>query len=312
VQNILDIRKFQELDNLEFIARHIVEGFITGLHRSPFHGFSVEFAEHRQYNEGESTKHIDWKLFARTEKLFVKRYEEETNLRSQVVIDTSSSMLFPFNQKNQATKLEFSIYAAAALIYLLRKQRDASGLTLFSDKLELHTGSRLSNLHVSVMYNELDKLLREIKKSREPVQKQTRTAQTLHQIAESIHKRSLVILFSDMLSPDSNDFSELFAALQHLRYKKHEVILFHVLDYDHELAFDYRNRPYRFIDMETGKEMKFNPNDIRRDYKNKINAYFNDLKVKCKKYKIDFVEVDVKRDFKDVLLPYLIKRKKLY
>lgn len=312
MQNLLDISKFQELDNLEFIARHIVEGFITGLHRSPFHGFSVEFAEHRQYNEGESTKHIDWKLYARTEKLFVKRYEEETNLRCQIVIDTSSSMLFPLNEKGASSKLEFSIYAGAALTYLLRKQRDAVGLTLFSEKLEMHTRSRLSSVHASVMFNELDKLLKKARSQKETEGKKTRTAQTLHQIAETIHKRSLVILFTDMLSPQGENFDEIFAALHHLRYKKHEVILFHVLDHSHEREFSYKNRPYRFIDMETRQEMKFNPNDIRHDYTEKVNAYFHELKIRCKKYNIDFVEVDVQKNFKEVLMPYLIKRRKLF
>ena len=313
MQNILDIEEFQDLDNLEFIAKHIVEGFITGLHRSPFHGFSVEFAEHRQYNPGESTKNIDWKLYARTEKLFVKRYEEETNLRSQIVIDTSSSMFFPVNYKKTNSKIAFSIYSAAALIYLLRKQRDAVGLTTFSDSIELHTQARLSSRQSSLMFYELDKILNSIQQGGEDfIQKGTKTAQTLHQIAERVHKRSLVILFTDMFTDSAESNEELFSALQHLRYKKHEVILFHVLDRSTEEQFQYFNRPYRFVDLESGQEMKFNPNEIREDYTNRVNEFFNELKLRCGQYRIDLVNVDVKDNFKDVLLPYLIKRKRLH
>ena len=306
MKNIIDIQQFQEFDNLEFIAKQVVEGFITGLHRSPFHGFSVEFAEHRLYNQGESTKHIDWKLFARTEKLFVKRYEEETNLRSHIVIDTSSSMNFP-QDEDILNKLSFSAYSAAALIYLLRKQRDAVGLTLFSDKIELHTDAKLSVIHSKLLYSELSKLL-QTKSVKE--KKQTKTSKILHQIAESIHQRSLVIIFSDMF--ENENFDELFPALQHLRYNKHEVILFHVFDKKRELEFDYKNRPYKFIDLETGEEVKFNPNDIRSEYISNVNKHFNEIKLKCGQYKIDLINADVNQDFKEVLLPYLIRRSKLY
>ncbi|MBT3208216.1 MAG: DUF58 domain-containing protein [Bacteroidetes bacterium] len=306
MKNIIDIQKFQEFDNLEFIAKQVVEGFITGLHRSPFHGFSVEFAEHRLYNQGESTKHIDWKLFARTEKLFVKRYEEETNLRSHLIVDTSSSMNFPFDA-GVLNKLSFSAYSAAALIYLLRKQRDAVGLTLFSDKIELHTDAKLSVIHSKLLYSELSKLLQE-KSVKE--KKQTKTSTILHQIAESIHQRSLVILFSDMF--ENENFEEIFPALQHLRYNKHEVILFHVFDKKRELEFDFKNRPYKFIDLETGDEVKFNPNDVRGEYISNINKHFNEIKLRCGQYKIDLINADINQDFKEVLLPYLIKRSKLY
>src|SRR5690606_34105930 len=161
------------------------EGFITGLHRSPFHGFSVEFAEHRQYNQGESTKHIDWKLYARTDKLFVKQYEEETNLRCQIVIDTCSSMLFPYykGKKHLQNKLAFWIYSADALIYLLRKQRDAVGLTLCSDNIEVHPAPRLSSVNAELMYGRLSELR---KPENAQLKKITNTTDVLHQIAESI------------------------------------------------------------------------------------------------------------------------------
>ncbi|MEN8121740.1 MAG: DUF58 domain-containing protein [Bacteroidota bacterium] len=307
MKNILDIQNFQEFDNLEFLAKQVVEGFITGLHKSPFHGFSVEFAEHRLYNKGESTRHIDWKLFARTDKLFLKRYEEETNLRCQIIIDTSSSMLFPYTEKFPKNKLSFSVIMASALIYLLRKQRDAVGLSLFSDQIELHTDTKISTVHSKRLYAELGNLL---KRENYQLKKTTSVTSVLHDIAELIHKRSLVIIFSDMIAEE--DPEKVFSALQHLRYNKHEVILFYVHDKAHELEFKYENRPHKFVDLETGKTIKLNPNDVRQLYKKQSIEYFEELKVKCGQYHIDFVEADINGDFKDVLSSYLIKRKKLY
>ncbi len=291
------------------IAHEVVEGFITGLHRSPFHGFSVEFAEHRLYNQGESTKHIDWKLFARADKLFVKQFEEETNLRCQLVIDTSSSMLFPYykGKKHLHNKLAFSVYTAAALIYLLRKQRDAVGLTLFSDEIEFHTDPRISSVNAELMYRKLAEL---IQPENAHLRKNTNTTDVLHQIAENIHKRSLVVIFSDMM--DNNKTDELFSALQHLRYNKHEVILFHVTDHILEREFDFGNQPHKFIDLESGQVVKFNPWEIKSHYINSVSSYFEDLKVKCGQYQIDLAEADINKDFKHVLFSYLVKRKKLF
>lgn len=307
MKNLVDIQQLQQFGNLELIARQVVEGFITGLHKSPFHGFSVEFAEHRIYNSGESTKHIDWKLFARTERLYVKRYEEETNLRSHILIDTSSSMLFPYKDNKITSKLSFSVYCAAALIYLLRKQRDAVGLTLFSDEIELQTQAKLSSVHSKLVYAELGKLL-DANNTR--LKKNTKAAALLHQLADNIHRRSLIIIFSDMM--DKGDPADLFSALQHLRHNKHEVILFHVTDNLKEGKFKYQNRPYRFVDMETGEEIKLNPNDIRKNYLASVNEFYNEVKLKCNQYHIDLIEADVNNDFRDVLLPYLIKRRKLH
>ena len=309
LKNIFDIEQFHQFDNLGLIAREVVEGFITGLHRSPFHGFSVEFAEHRLYNQGESTKHIDWKLFARTDKLFIKQYEEETNLRCQLVIDTSSSMLFPFSKgkKHLQNKLAFSVYTAAALIYLLRKQRDAVGLTLFSNEIEFHSNPRISSVNAEIMYGKLSEL---IQPENAHLHKTTNTTQVLHQIAENIHKRSLVIIFSDML--DGSNTDELFSALQHLRYNKHEVILFHVTDHALEREFDFSNRPHKFVDLESGQTVKFNPWEVKKHYISTVNSYFDDLKVKCGQYKIDLAEADINADFQQVLLSYLIKRKQFF
>lgn len=309
MKNLNDIQQFQEFDNLGLIAHQVVEGFITGLHRSPFHGFSVEFAEHRLYNQGESTRQIDWKLFARTDKLFVKQYEEETNLRCQLVIDTSSSMLFPYNTGNRRlqNKLAFSVYTAAALIHLLRKQRDAVGLTLFSDQLEFHSLPRLSAVHAELLMGKLSGLLTP---EASTLRKTTQTTKVLHEISESIHSRSLVIIFSDML--DSLNSDDLFSALQHLRYNKHEVLLFHVTDHKQERAFEFGNKPHRFVDLETGEVVRLNPWEVRHSYVKSVNDYFEELKVKCGQYQIDLAEVDINEEFRHVLFSYLVKRKRLF
>lgn len=309
MKNLIDIQQIQEFDNLELIAREVVEGFITGLHRSPFHGFSVEFAEHRLYNQGESTRAIDWKLFARTDKLFVKQFEEETNLRCQLVIDTSSSMLFPWNKgsNRQFNKLAFSVYTAAALIHLLRRQRDAVGITLFSDKIDFHADPRLSPVHAELIMGKLSELLQPASSS---LRRLTDTTAVLHQIAEKIHKRSLVVIFSDMLDNKKSD--ELFSALQHLRYNKHEVLLFHVTDHRQEREFKFSNRPHRFVDLETGQTVRLNPWEIRESYVKNIGTYFETLKIKCGQYNIDLAEADINLDFKQVLFAYLVKRKKLF
>lgn len=309
--SIFHEQRIRQFSGLELLAKQVVEGFITGLHKSPFHGFSVEFAEHRLYNKGESTRHIDWKLFARSDKLFVKRYEEETNLRCQLVIDASSSMYFPFDESkpvgDQQNKIVFSIQCAAALIELLKKQRDAVGLSVFSDDVKAHYNARSSTVHQKLMYTELEKLLGQHKPES---QFTTHIGNALHQIAETIHKRSLVVIFSDMFESGENT-EQLFSALQHLRHKKHEVILFHVTDKQKELDFSYENRPYRFIDMESGQEIKVNPTDVRQQYLQKIHHFYEDLKLKCAQYRIDLVEADINEGFDHILKSYLAKRSNL-
>ena len=292
------------------MAKQAVEGFITGMHKSPFHGFSVEFAEHRLYNTGESTRHIDWKLYARSEKLFIKRYEEETNLRCHLVLDHSSSMYFPASVKadsDEFNKLKFSIYASAALIELFRRQRDAVGLSLFADKLNLQTKARSSQSHHQFLYNELEVLLNGIDK---PEQKQTFTVEALHQVAETIPRRSLVVIFSDMMDNSANS-EEMFSALQHLKHNKHEVILFHTVDQSKEIEFDFQNRPLTFVDMESGEEVKVNPRDVRDEYVQGISKFKLDLKIKCGQYGIDYVSADINEGVNQILLQYLVKRKKM-
>lgn len=298
----LDLEALRQFDNLELLAKYVVEGFITGLHKSPFHGFSVEFAEHRHYNPGEPTRHIDWKLYARTERLYTKQYEEETNLRCQLLLDTSSSMVFPQNAFN---KLQFSTYASAALIQLLQKQRDAVGLTTFTDQIHNFMEPRSNTKHARILYHQLEHLLGE-----QSTNQQTATTDTLHTIAEAIHKRSLIVLFSDMLD-NQQDEEALFSALQHLKHNKHEVIVFHVMDKQKEMEFAYSNRPYQFVDLETGEKVKLFPSEVRDQYLQRINDYRHRLKLRCQQYNIEYVEADINEGFHQVLMPYLIKRKKL-
>jgi len=311
LENLIINKDIDQFGNLELIAKQVVEGFITGLHKSPFHGFSVEFAEHRLYNTGESTRYIDWKLFARTEKLFVKRFEEETNLRCHIIIDNSSSMYYPEEnnlKKGKFNKISFSVYCAAALIHILKKQRDAVGIGLFSSKIELNTQSKSSNVHHRMLYSELEKLLK-LTKTEQP--QKTNATEALHFFAENIHKRSLIIIFSDMID-NSEKSSELLSALQHLRHNKHEVILFHVVDKSKELNFEFENRPYKFVDLETNEEVKLHPNEIKDHYQKSMSEYKNLIKLKCGQYNVDFVEADINEGFRSVLLPYLLKRERLY
>ena len=310
-QNTIEQNRIEQFGSLEFIARQVVEGFITGLHKSPFHGFSVEFAEHRLYNDGESTRHIDWKLYGRTEKLFVKRFEEETNLRCQIIIDNSSSMYFPFDKKITAdnpNKITFAVYASAAIMYLLRRQRDAVGLSVFADNIEMQTLCKSNLIHHKLLYHKLEELLNPISTEE---RKKTFAADALHQIAESIHKRSLVIIFSDMFE-NNNETEKLFQALQHLRHNKHEVILFHVTDKKKEMDFEFDNRPYKFIDVETSKEIKINPSQVKENYIKAVNDFKNQLKLRCGQYQIDFVEADINLGFRQILLPYFLKRGKMH
>jgi uncharacterized protein (DUF58 family) len=295
-----------QFGNLELLSKQVVEGFITGLHKSPFHGFSVEFAEHRLYNKGESTRHIDWKLFARTEKIFTKKYEEETNLRCQIVIDCSSSMYFPKDEN--LNKFDFSVMAAASLIELLKRQRDAVGVSIFEEKLSAHTASKSSLAHHKYLYSLLEEKMRGYDESNKSI---ANPIQNLHDIAELCNKRSLVIIFTDLLD-DPDKLDELFGALQHMKHNKHEVLLFHILQESKELHLELGNRPYTFIDMETGERMKLQPSNIKENYQKAIEKYFSQVKMRCINYKIDFITADIDKGVEAVLLGYLLKRQKLY
>ncbi|SFA47680.1 Protein of unknown function DUF58 [Pedobacter suwonensis] len=291
--------------NLELLAQQVVEGFITGLHKSPFHGFSVEFAEHRQYNNGDNVKNIDWKLYAKTDKLYSKRFEEETNLRCQFVMDVSSSMYFPEPKNN---KLIFSIQAAASLMYLLKKQRDAFGLSLFADEILFNSPAKSTTVHQKYLFTQLEELLQKPK-----VNAKTNLSEALHQVAELIHKRSLVIIFSDLfttqISTDKTD--QFFDALQHLKFNKHEVVVFNVVDKRKEVNFNFENRPYQFIDMETGEMIKVHANQVKENYITAVSTYRQEIALKCAQYKIDLIDADMNEGFYPILQSYLIKRQKL-
>lgn len=301
-----DIR---DLDQLELLARQVVEGFIIGLHKSPFHGFSVEFAEHRLYNQGEDTRNIDWKVYARTDRLYTKRFEEETNLRCQIVIDTSSSMYFPEatgkNRGSYLNKLRFSALGAASLMNLLQKQRDAFGLSLFDESVNTHTRCKSSTAHYRLMLTHLEEAINHPERNRT-----TSAAEAIHQIADSIHKRSMVMIFSDMFD-HSSDTDQLFSALQHLKHNKHEVVLFHVVDKAQEMDFEFDNRPYLFVDMETGEEVRLQSNQVKDYYTSQMKQFKDDLKLKCLQYHIDFVEADINEGFKPILQSYLVRRGKM-
>ncbi|MBK7384746.1 MAG: DUF58 domain-containing protein [Flavobacteriales bacterium] len=305
----IEQNQIQALSALEFKARQVVEGFLAGLHKSPFHGFSVEFAEHRAYNQGESTKHIDWKLFARTDKLFVKRYEEETNLRCELVLDASSSMYYPAKSDVKGfNKAEFAIHAAATFIQLLRKQRDAVGLTIFSDVVAASEKAKSSGAHLRNLMNRLEALLADDAPNRG---QRTDMVAALHDIAQRAHRRSLIVILSDMLDSADRE-EEMFDALQHLRFNKHDIILFHVVDRKRELELDVQDRPYTFVDVETGEQVKAHPAEVRDAYRTAMAERWHRLKLKCGQYRIDLVEADINAGFEPILLEFLNKRARLY
>ena len=305
-----NIEQIKIASNIEFFARQVVEGFITGKHKSPYHGFSVEFAEHKLYNNGESTRHIDWKLFARSDKLFVKRFEEETNLRCQIVIDTSSSMFYP-NFSNisleNPNKIVFSVYASSVLMQLFKKQRDAVGLSTYSAEIENHIIAKTSSRHHQLIYNEFEKILSIDAKLSE---RKSATISSLHEIAERINQRSLVVLFTDLIS--DNNLEDIFDAFRHLKHKKNEVILFHLSDVSKEQKLEFENKPYNFIDVESGENIKINPSHYKVNYLEKVDSYLNKMRLKCLQYKIDLIEVDINKGYDQIITSYLLKRQKIF
>jgi uncharacterized protein (DUF58 family) len=297
------IKDIRQSASLELLAKQLVEGFITGLHKSPYHGFSVEFAEHRLYNEGQSTRHIDWKVFARTDRLYTKQYEEETNLRCLIVLDCSSSMYYP---ADTLAKLKFGVYSASALAYLLHKQRDAVGLCLFSDKIDELTPIKSTGSHLDKLFTLLEKTIASGSQAR----KATKVSTVLHEVAEKTHKRSLIVIFSDMFD-GSEDLEEVFKSLQHLKHNKHEVLLFHVSDHATELGFEFEERPYEFVDLESGDKVKLNPAEIKSQYKTSLEEFHRNLQLKCNQLKIDLIPANTQTDYFQVLQAYLLKRAKM-
>ena len=298
------IEKISSFQHLELLANQVVEGFISGMHKSPFHGFSAEFAEHKVYNVGESTKHIDWKLFAKTDRLYTKRFEEETNLRCHIIIDNSSSMHYPKLKDGQhffENKIGFSVLASAVLMNLLKKQRDAVGLSVFSDTYEYYAPEKCSDRHHRMVLNALENLLVDSK-----VEKNTDTITFLHQIAEKIHRRSMIILFTDMFQ--SGNQEALFNALQHLKHNKHKVVLFHVVDTKTELNFDFDNAPRKFIDVETGEEVAIFADNVKEEYEKQVERYFKKLDLTCSQNRIKYIPVNVNESFEKILMTYLVEK----
>ena len=299
-----EIEKVSSFQHLEMLANQVVEGFISGMHKSPFHGFSAEFAEHKVYNVGESTKHIDWKLFAKTDRLYTKRFEEETNLRCHLIVDNSSSMHYPELKSNQPfyeKKIGFAVLASAVLMNILKKQRDAVGLSVFSDSYEYYAPEKGSDRHHRMLLNKLEQLLVQPK-----VKKSTDTITYLHQIAEKMHRRSMIILFTDMFQ--SEDDEKLFNALQHLKHNKHKVVLFHVVDHETELKFEFDNTPRKFIDLESGEEVSIFADNVKSEYEKRAGEYFKKLALTCAKNQIKYVPVNVGDNFEKILTTYLVEK----
>ena len=302
-----ELNKTGGFKNLDLLAKQVVEGFIAGMHKSPFHGFSAEFAEHKIYNQGESTKHIDWKLYAKTDRLYTKRYDEETNLRCHLIIDNSSSMHFPEQKSfsiDQLNKIAFTVLASASLMHILKKQRDAIGLSVYSNSYDFYSSEKGSERHHQMLLHQLSNLV-----LTKPKEVETNTYTYLHQIAEKMKRRSLIFFFTDMLQT-SVDQDKLFEALRHLKYNKHEVVLFHVFDKEKEVLFDFDNKPKRFVDVETGETIDLYAENIKDNYKQAVSSYFETIKLKCGQYKIKYVEADINKKFDNILTTYMIERQK--
>ncbi len=304
---ILNSDIINQLAPLEMKARNIVEGFISGLHRSPFHGFSVEFAEHKPYNQGDDFKHIDWKVYGKTERFYVKRYEAETNLRAHVVLDISSSMYF--KHFAEWSKLRYAIHLASSLMYLLNRQRDATGLVLFDEKVRAEFPAKSSYNHLRLLYSQLEEQLVEEQKKSE-LRRQSASADALHQLAENLKKRSLVIILTDLFE-NANDHDALLSSLRHLRHQKHEVLLFNILEHRSERELDFPDGKFLFEDMESGSELEVVPAQVKDDYQKKVKEYTERFRIACNEAKVDFEEIDTQSPFDLALLAYLNKRKKL-
>lgn len=300
------LEKISSFGHLELLANQIVEGFISGMHKSPFHGFSSEFAEHRLYNAGESTRHIDWKLFAKTDRLYTKRFEEETNLRCHIILDNSSSMHYPKLKDGQQfyeNKIGFSVLASAVLMDLLKKQRDAVGLSVYSDDYEFYAPEKGSGRHHRMLLSRLEGVL-----AAPATAKNTDTITFLHQIAQKMHRRSMIILFTDMFQMGNED--DLFNALRHLKHDKHKVVVFHVIDKKTEFNFDFDNAPRKFVDLETGEQVNLFAENVKEEYEKLMEGYFKKIADTCMQYKIKYVPVSVDEKFEKILMTYLVEKQK--
>lgn len=294
-QQYLQPEVVSRIKNLELIAKFIVEGFLVGLHKSPFHGFSVEFSEHRQYMPGDNIRDIDWKVLGRTDRYYIKRYEEETNLKAYILLDVSGSMGYT---SHDVTKLQYGSYLAAAFAYMFLKQRDAVGLVTFSDKIHRLLPAKSSHSYLKFILKELDQAKTQ--------QSKTNISQTLHLMAEKIKRRSLIILLSEFLYEDTQKILE---GLQHFRHYNHEVLVFNILD-PNDRYFDFKDEA-TFIDMETGEQLKTQPYLIQQEYRKLIESFYEHLVKECRGMQIDFQNILTTETFDKAILRYLIKRKKM-
>lgn len=293
-----------KIPDLEILAKQVVDGFIIGMHKSPFHGFSVEFAEHRLYNPGDNLRHVDWKVYGRSDKMFSKKYEEETNLRCCIAIDTSPSMVF--ESEDHTSKLAASAQAAACIIELLKRQMDASAIAFFDEQLHLLTKSGTSSSHKNNLFSQLEQVIKEPASEG----KQTNVTQAMHELAERLHKRSLVVIFSDMLD-GAEDIDAFVGGLQHLKHNKHEVILFMVGDKRKEWDFELNNRPLELRDMETNEVIKIQPDAVIGSYRDAVARYIQTLIEQCARIHIDFHLFDIQDPPEEMLRIYLMKRMKM-
>ena len=292
------------LKNMELRARLVVEGFITGLHKSPYHGFSVEFAEHRPYNPGDELRRVDWKVFGKTDRHYVKQYEEETNLRHYVVLDTSPSMRY--RHAGQLTKLEYGSYLAAALHFLMVKQRDATSLVAYDERVHTLMPPKATMRYLRQILARLDHLSRLA-----PDGQLTNTASALHEVAERIAVRSLVVVITDLFDNVSSQHS-LIRALRHLRHRGHEVLVFRVLESATERSFNFPDVPMVFRDMESREEITLHPAQLRRKFVQAVQTNSEEFRRRCLEHSIDFVELDTGEPYDTALLAYLNKRRRLH
>ncbi len=282
-----------KLDNLSLKARLVVEGFIVGLHKSPYHGFSVEFSEHRAYGNGDEIRHIDWKLYGKTDRFYIKQFEEETNLRSYILLDQSKSMDYA---SDKISKLDYSKMLSASLAYLMIKQQDAVSLTLFDDQIRDHTPPKSKSTHLKILLSKMDKI---------NCGNDTNIAPVLHKTADMIKQKGLIILISDLL----DNPNEIISGLKHFRYKGHEVVVFHIIDYQ-EWNLDF-NHNIRFQDIETEEEIITQPWHIKKDYKKSISSFCNNYKEKFRVNQIDYVKLLTNQPLDLALSEYLVKRKRI-
>lgn len=298
-------KKLYQLPNVELLAKQVVEGTLVGLHKSPFHGYSAEFLEHKIYVPGESTKFVDWKLYGKTDKLYTKKFEDETNLRAHFILDNSSSMHYPEVKSfdlNALNKIQFSVLAIAGLMEILKKQRDALGLSIYSDTYEFYAKEKNNPKHHRLLLHQLEGVLNE-----KTPQKTTETYKYLHEIAKNMHRRSLIVLFTDMWEA-RHQKEALFEALRHLKYNKHQVLLFHVFDSATEYRFDFKNTATQFVDVENGSKLNIYPEQVKQEYQKAVAAYFAKIKETCYRYKIDYIPSDVQLGFKPILVPFLLRK----